>query len=217
MGKLFEHFMATAEGRETVRQACKDNDLSELAIKYACQLFEEDERRIAALPAQFKPMPVMREVWDNRGAGRGKGRVVDYVEDETAEEWRTGGTFAERLENILQVATAIATRAARVAVPPSAAAAPTKADERRRKDAIRKREARAAGKVKARPRKAPRTLAQEVESARKALETRKAKLSRPDAVLAMSAGTHMRLLESIRRSEKTLATYESRLAAEQGK
>jgi hypothetical protein len=86
-------------------------------------------------------------------------------------------------------------------------------------DAIRKRADRAAGKVKQRPSRAmpPRTLAQEVESRKLALAThsenlrkkRAAHAARPDLV---SVWEVLKAEEAERRAEKTLRTFEKRLA-----
>ena len=85
------------------------------------------------------------------------------------------------------------------------------------KDAIRMRARRAAGKVKARPARPQRSLAQKVEDRRKMVETREANLAafsqnRPLMTRAVYLGAIAKAKKSIGSAKKALATAEGKLA-----
>lgn len=88
-------------------------------------------------------------------------------------------------------------------------------------DALRKRRARAEGRVKPRPRKGPPTLQARIEATQKSIVTRCARIAELDAMNTTPDADHDALRdalakarEGLRRAEATLRTYRNRLPAE---
>lgn len=198
----YDRFNSKAEGREALSRATVDHELSPEALKYALDLYDKqmaeprDPRDTLFLPMEA----YLKPVFENRGRKRGFGRIVGY---EAIEEYLED--CEAELDQILRRASWFAERLALKLRPPAPPAQPSK-------EALRKRKARAEGRVKPRAKKPPRTLADEVESRRKAVKTREAKLATlRSGGLEVTTSAIFRAEESLRRANKALQTYEERL------
>lgn len=181
--------------------------------------------------------PLVFDKWDNRGCERGRGRLVGYDIERCEVGYAeppdgTGygriyrhavsgailraGSTADFIDEVCElVAAAIGferwkqKEAAKIPAPVTTA----KQYKRPSREAMRKRKARAEGRVKARPPRPARTLVQEVESRKKAVTTRQAQLRNMKGIETMTDSIKMQI--SLERAKKALATAQRRASESQ--
>jgi hypothetical protein len=208
--------MASAYTRECVEEVQAGTGQSDLAMLYAFWFL--DHKLGGKIQTATK-------IFDNEGRDRGTGLFLGVEYDDAV-----FGDPKDFIEAVIEAAESdvrhkrVATeraalaQAGLLATPPKPKKIPKQPLSMSR-EARRKRQARAAGRVKPRPRKPTRTVAMEVESRLKAIATRQAQLEalmklKPydfhDTVLTHDAIARMRA--SLGRARKALKTYRWRLA-----
>jgi hypothetical protein len=191
-----------AELREKLVQGAQARNLSREGAKVAAAMFDT-----MASPVKVE----IHSEYDNAGRARGHGKLISSE----AVEYETGEPLAAPdesiVEHLLNAAEKMYGKAPLPQAPPS-------------KEALRKRKARAEGRITPRPKRATRTLADEVQSRRKAVETRKKTLAEAEATHAkaeagdwtaipQTGAAVARARISLGRAEKTLQTFHTRLKA----
>jgi hypothetical protein len=206
----FQRLARVREWRDALDRASAAGGLTMQAIQDTLDLYDAEMMKPAdARDSLFLPFAVglrPQAVFDNTGRERGRGRFVSYelIEDVAhdldsmlAEMLECGAWFAARR--------ASAERPEMTPSPPS-------------KDAIRKRKARAAGRVRARPKKPERD---ELAIQRKGVITREKKLAALQAKLSANPGGPDALaliddialtVRSLRRAKGTVSKLESTAA-----
>ncbi len=213
MKSTWEKFTEIASGRAALERAKEDWELSERALKYAFALFDKTG---GALTGLLAPIRGFEPIWENKGRERGAGQVVDFeaVKFDITPDGEIFKLYPDELDDLIEWILKHAEREAeKIANPPPAPRSPSK-------DALRKRKARAEKRVKPRPKRPPRTLADDIAATKKSIETRRAKLAKLEE-LATQGGVNLgdvralhrdiaKTREGLRRAESTLRTYEGR-------